>query len=454
MSQDKYIAAIEVSSSKIIGAVGRYTSPTARLDVIAVEQELAIECVRNGIIHNVEETATRIARIIDKLEHRTGVAPRHIKRILVGLAGRSLRNIPREIHRNLPDDTEITDDILRNMADEARRSQIDASLDVIDAIPATYMVNKSETKSPVGTFGNTLDVKFQLIAARPILARHLNRVIHDKVGLDIAGIVVTPVAVANLILSDDEKRLGCMLVDMGAETTTVSIYQKGDLHYLAVLPMGSRNITRDITSLSVLEKDAENVKTNSGKAIASDDVSNLNINGMRLSDVSNLVVARSQELIANIIEQITYAGITSQQLPGGIITVGGGFNLNQMGELLRRQSDLKVRRGSLPDFVTLEDTKAPSYETIEVISILSAGTHPAAPECLELNSHPHTLTESQDFDTPPEDTDTPRQPVQPRRLKKRPRRNNDPGSLLNKIKIGLAGIFNSATEDDDEPELD
>ncbi|MCM1318889.1 MAG: cell division protein FtsA [Muribaculaceae bacterium] len=454
MSQEKYIAAIEIGSSKIIGAVGRYTYPAGRLDVIAVEQEHAIECVCNGIIHNVEETATRIMRIIANLEKRVGVAPRIINKVYVGLAGRSLRNVPREIFRTLKDDTEITEELLQSMSAEAIRSQIDASLEVIDAIPANYIVNQRETKSPIGIYGSNINVKYQLIAARPTLAKHLKRVVRDKVGLEIAGIVVTPVAVADLILSDDEKRLGCMLVDMGAETTTVSIYQKGALDYLAVLPMGSRNITRDITTLSVLEKDAENVKTNSGKAIASDDVSSLNINGMRMSDVSKLVVARSEELIANIIEQITYAGVTAQKLSGGIITVGGGFNLNQMGELLRRQSDLKVRRGSLPENVTLEDTKAPSYETIEVISIMNAGTAKDAPDCLEMPKQEMPGRDDEYADDWREQEEFERREQEERRRQREMRRRRS-NSIFSSLKDKLAGMFNSiGEEDDNEPEID
>lgn len=442
MSQNKYIAAIEICSSKIIGAVGVY-SESGKLDVLAVEQEHAIECVCHGLIHNVEETATHISRIIERLEKRAGVTPRKIKSVYVGLSGRSLRNVPKDIFRELPEDTEITHDILTSMNNEAAESHIDSSLEVIDVVPASYYVNKTKTKSPAGTFGNNIRVHYQLIAARPLLRKHLMRVVRDKVGMTVADTVVTPTAVGNLILSDDERRLGCMLVDMGAETTTVVIYQNGSLHYLAVLPMGSRNITLDITSLSVLEKEAEEVKTNSGNAIPSGNLSSLNINGMRLSDVSNIVVARAEEIVANIIEQINYAGITPKQLSGGIITVGGGFNLNRMGELLHRQSALNVRRGSLPSNITLEDTKAPTYETIEVISIMNAGTAANAPECLEMPTQeemPRTDYEPDEESLKEKDTPQIEQP----------QRNGILGSLAIKAKGILAGMFNANDDDDSD----
>lgn len=445
MDQEKYIAAIEISSSKIVGAVGRLT-PARRLEVIAVETEHAVECVCYGIIHNVEETASRIARILERLEHRTGISPRRINKAYVGLAGRSLRNVPREIVRNLPEDTEITEDILTNIAEEAQRSQIDSSLEVLEALPAAYIVNKTETMSPVGTFGNSIHAKYQLVAARPMLRRHIERVVREKVGIDIAGIVVTPIAVGRMVLTDEERRLGCMLVDMGAETITVSIYQKGALHYLAVLPMGSRHITRDITSLSVLEKEAEDTKVRSGSAIYKENEANLTINNMRLSDVDNLVVARSEELVANIIQQIEYAGLTPAQLGAGIVTVGGGFNLARMGELLSRNADKKVRRAKLPDFVTLEDTKAPSYESIEVVSIMNAGTAASAPSCLEMPKHSEVLGGREDDDEYWEEEE---RRLDEKRLE-RERRRKRPNSTLNWVKSKLAGMFRDSDDEDTE----
>lgn len=437
MSQDKYIAALEIGSSKITLAVGR-AAADGRLFIVALEQEHQVECVCHGVIHNVEETAAIISRLLGRIERRTGVSPRKIKQAYVGLEGRSLKNVPREISRQLADDTEITQEIIDSLRAEAISSHIDSSLEVIDAVPASYIVGKTETRSAVGTFGNGIRAQYQLIAARPILRKHLERVVRDKAGLPIVDLVITPLAVANLILTDEEKRLGCMLVDMGAETTTVAIYLNGSLHYLAVLPMGGRNITQDITTLNVLEERAEEIKTTSGNAIPADTPSTLNLDGVKLSEVSNLVVARAEEIIANIIEQINYAGITDKQLPGGIITIGGGFNLNRMRDLLARQSSLNVRRGSLPSSVVIEDTKAPSYETIEVASIMHAGLDPAAPDCLEIPVTEELPADDFTYNDIPDET--------PRRREQRPKK---PG-MLDRVWVGLSHIWNSSADDDDE----
>ena len=386
MNEDRYIAAIEIGSSKICGAIGRVrASAPDRLEVMAVETEYATESVRYGLIQNVENVGNRVSRIVSKLEQRLGgsLSNSKIRQLYVGMSGRSLRNIKVEISRNLPDDTEITEAILSSLREDARNYNIDASLEVREAIPSSFLVNKSETHNPVGICGNHITARYNLIVCRPHLSRHISRVIRDKVGLGIAGVVVTPVALADLVLSDDEKRLGCMLVDMGAETTTVSLYKDNTLQYLAVLPMGSRNITTDITSLNVLEDRAEEIKTTSGSAIPSENQSTLNISGVRMIDVANLVAARSEELVANIVEQINYAGMNSKQLPGGIVLAGGGFHLKKLPELLKESSGLPVRRAALPPSVSFEDTKASSYDCLQLVAVMKAGIEGDNVVCIE-----------------------------------------------------------------------
>lgn len=449
MDKDKYIAAIEISSSKISGAVGRVRSSAPdRLEVLAVEVEHATDSVSHGLIQNVEDVGNRVSRIIGKLERRINseTSKHKITLLYVGVEGRSLRNIKVEISRNLPDDTEITEMILSDMRADARNYNIDASLEVRDVLANSFMVNKSETRNPVGICGNNITARYNLIVCRPLLCRHLMRVIRDKAGLGIAELVVTPIALANLVLSADEKRLGCMLVDMGAETTTVSLYKDNKLSYLAVLPMGSRNITTDITSLNVLEDRAEDIKITSGSAMLSENQSNLNLSGVRMSDVANIVAARSEELVANIVEQISYAGMNDKQLPGGIVMAGGGFHLKRLPELLKESSGLSVRRSTLPAYVSLEDTKASAYDCLQLVAILSAGMSGTAPECIE---------EVKVTELPVNGTYVPEQePSSDRRedggLKKKKPGPSKMRGIISGIGKKFTGIFAPGTDDDDE----
>lgn len=380
-STDRYIAAIEIGSSRIIGAVARATE-SGQLDIIAVEQEKGLDGVRYGRIRNVEETSMRIARIIERLERKPAVAPRKIKGVYVGLAGLSMRSITAEASIQLHEDTEISDDVLEGLRSQARHTPIDSSLEIVDILPRTFMVDNKETSMPKGTIGSRISATYDLIACRPDLKRNIERAVADKLGLRIDGFIVTPMATGHLILSNEERRLGCMLVDMGAETTGVSIFRNGSLTYFATLPMGSRNITRDLMSLNLLEESAEDIKQSSGNAIASDVTSSLKLNNVRLADINTIIVARSEEIVANIHEQPHYAGIKFSDLTGGIICIGGGFKLNGMIDLVGSQ--VPARRGQLPSFVHVDDTHVPSSDIIQVAAILYAASEVPGPQSLEI----------------------------------------------------------------------
>lgn len=381
---ERYIAAIEVSSSKIVAAVGK-TRDNRSLEIIAVEHEPTPEGgVRHGIIRNLEDTSMGVGRIFSRIEQRQSISPRKIKGVIVGLGGRSLKNITKEVSLSLPEDTEINDEILLRLNEQAISSAIDNTLEVVDAVPRIFKVGNSETPSPKGLVGNHITGIYDLIVCRPELKRNIRRTIEDKLHLRVEGFIVSAMATGHLILTPEEKRLGCMLVDMGAETTTVTIYQKGSLHYFATLPMGGANISRDIASLGVVDSKAEEIKLTSGNAIADTSNSTQNINGMKFSDISNMVVARSEEIVANIIEQLAYAGLKESDIQAGIVCIGGGFRLKGLRELLQIQSDLPVRRGTLPEYVKVDDPRGNGLELIEVASVLYAGATLSDKESLEM----------------------------------------------------------------------
>lgn len=437
---DRYIAAIEISTSKIVAAIGK-TRGSGTLDVVAVDYESTPEgVVRYGIIQNLEETSTTINRIFTRLEQRPAVHPRKIKGVIVGLGGRSLKNITKEVSLSLPEDTEITDDILERLHDQAFHSAIDNTLEVVDAVPRVFSVGNSKTSSPKGMVGNHISGIFDLIVCRSELVRNIRRSIVDKLHLEVDGFVVTAMATGHLLLSPEEKRLGCMLVDMGAETTTVTIYQKGALHYFATLPLGGKNITRDIASLGVVDAKAEEIKITNGNALTESSVPNLNINSLKLTDISNMVVARSEEIVANIIAQIEYAGIKDADLQGGIICIGGTSRLKGIMELLEMESGISVRRGTLPEYVRMEDTRANGVEVAEVASVLYAGA---------------TLSNKESLYTP-ERPPMPANGVLPLEAeeeepKPKPQPDSKPKkSFFDKIGKSISDLFNAGDEDDSD----
>lgn len=377
----RYIVAFEIGSSKIRGAVG-VVDNSGVVDVIAVEEEKLTDRVRYGCIQNVD-VANAIDTVVERLQAYPAVEPRTITGVYVGLGGRSLTSTMVDVSMQLPVETEITEPIITELKKRAAAAT-DPDRDTVDVVPVRFTVDNKTQTSPVGTFGQSLSARATVLSCSPQIKRILRRVITDRLGLNINGYITRPLAEAAMVLTEDERRLGCMFVDFGAETTTVSVYRGGAPVYVATLPIGSRNITLDLIALNYIEERAEEIKKVSGNALAVDAARRGKgyAEGIDYTDINNYVHARADEIVANIIAQIEYAGVTAADLPGGIVIVGGGARLRGFNELLQQQSKLPVRQGAPSASVRITDGSIHGTEMVDVISVLVAASRMPEAECL------------------------------------------------------------------------
>lgn len=377
----RYIVAFEIGSSKIRGAVG-VVDNSGVVDVIAVEEEKLTDRVRYGCIQNVD-VANAIDTVVERLQAYPAVEPRTITGVYVGLGGRSLTSTMVDVSMQLPVETEITEPIITELKKRAAATT-DPDRDTVDVVPVRFTVDNKTQTSPVGTFGQSLSARATVLSCSPQIKRILRRVITDRLGLNINGYITRPLAEAAMVLTEDEHRLGCMFVDFGAETTTVSVYRGGAPVYVATLPIGSRNITLDLIALNYIEERAEEIKKVSGNALAVDAARRGKgyAEGIDYTDINNYVHARADEIVANIIAQIEYAGVTAADLPGGIVIVGGGARLRGFNELLQQQSKLPVRQGAPSASVRITDGSIHGTEMVDVISVLVAASRMPEAECL------------------------------------------------------------------------
>ena len=375
---DKTIIALEIGSSKICGAVGT-VSPDGVLTVKIVEEEALIDCVRYGQVSNIKVAAGSVERILRKIQNRLGT--RRVQCVYVGIGGRSLSSISAEVERKMPPETEVTADLLDRLKLEVR-SGVVTEKDILEVVPREYFVDNSRAEHPEGMTCSDIRMCANLITCRPQLKRNIDLLVDDKLNLRIAGYIIRPLAEADLVLTTNELRLGCMMVDFGAETTTVAIYRQGSLQYLATLPLGSRNITRDLTTLNTVEEDAEEIKKSRGSAVIGAENAE-----MSLSEVNNLVSHRAGEIIANIKEQIKYASLTPAELPGGVVLVGRGAMLSGFSSRLEKELGMKVRSGSSTSAqVRIGDGRIPS-DAVDIISLLLAASRNPV-ECLTPEEKP------------------------------------------------------------------
>lgn len=382
MSDQRFIVAFEIGSSKIKGAVGA-VDQTGTLSVLAIEEEPLVDAVRYGCIRKVQEVSDRIQSVTRKLDNYAAVSPGHICGAYVSLGGQSLMSTSTNIEKKFAEDTEITDALIKQLKEQARAAGI-PDRDIVAVLTRDFTVDTLPQKNPVGFFCHEFKAGVTMLSCRPQLKSNLNRVFSERLPLNINGYIIRPLATASIVLTEDEKHLGCMLVDFGAETTTVAIYKNGGLRYLATIPMGSRNITRDLTALNCLEKRAEEIKKVIGNVNPQQQFDTpATFEGLDNTEINNYIQARAGEIITNIIEQPVYAGLKPEDLPAGIVIVGGGAKLRGFIDLLTSHSKMKVRRGNPTGAIRISDQRLSATDNIDVISLLAIAAKLPLKTCIE-----------------------------------------------------------------------
>ena len=382
MEKNQYIVALEIGSSKIVGAIAEKTS-AGYLSVKHLQEEKHLNSVRYGIVQNVENIKSSINRILRNLE---GMVDGRITQVYMGVGGRSLHSSVSEVNRSVGSAEPITRELIDRIIHDATSTPI-RNHDTVDIVPRAFYVDKVETTNPVGQFGSSIKIKVNLIVAKPALKLNLNRLM--TFGVPVKDYIVTPLAVADQILTDSDRELGCMLVDMGAETTTVAIYKNGALIFLNTLPLGGRNLTRDVMNgLNVLEETAENVKKNINNPLDPSNVSDVVIEGVSARKAANYIAARTGEIIANINQQLADAGVSADGIQS-IVLIGGGAHLGGLQQKLEETIKVKVRMGQNPTTLNILNNGINRMEYIEVFSLLAkaADLIPMGETCIELNKY-------------------------------------------------------------------
>lgn len=346
MATTDFIAAIELGSSKIAGIAGKKNSDGS-IQVLAYAREDSSSFIRKGVIYNLDKTAQSLTSIINKLE---GALNNSIAKIYVGIGGQSLRTVRNVVSRDLEEETIISQELVDSICDENLEIPL-IDMDILDVAPQEYKIGNNLQADPVGVAGSHIEGRFLNIVARASLKKNLERCF-EQAKIEIADLLISPLVTADAVLTESERRSGCALIDFGADTSTISIYKNNILRFLTVLPLGGNSITHDLVSLQMEEEEAERLKIRYGNAFYEEEEEGEEPATCQLEDgnrtielgkLNNIIEARTEEIIANVWNQIQLSGYDDKLLAGLIIT-GGAANLKDLDEVLRKRSKIeKVR---------------------------------------------------------------------------------------------------------------
>lgn len=345
MAATDFIVAIELGSSKITGIAGKKHADGS-IQVLALASENSSDFIRKGVIYNLDKTAQSLTSIIKKLESTLKAS---IGKVYVGIGGQSLRTIRNTEVRHLEEETKISQELIDSIMDSNREVPI-IDQEILEVAPQEYKVGINLLADPVGVPSDHIEGRFLNIIARSTVKQNIDKCF-KQAGIEIADYIISPLALANAVLTNSEKRSGCMFIDFGADTTTVSVYKNNILRHLAVIPLGGSNITKDICSQQIEEEDAEELKKKYGNAYAEqseegDENPVYSVEGkcsIEARLLEDIVEARVNEILANVWNQIVLSGYEDKLLAGAIIT-GGATNLKNMEEAFSNRTKIdKVR---------------------------------------------------------------------------------------------------------------
>ena len=370
---------LDVGTSRITCIIGE-PGEGGLIEVVGIGESEA-KGLRMGVVVDPEAAVESITRAVEEAERMSGLEAEEVAinlsgshimsfngQAIVAVSGREREAAHENGHRSRNGygppvivagrDREITQDDVRRAIESASAIQLAAGREIVDRLPQEFIVDDQDgINDPVGMIGARLAVKVHIVTS-PVTARQnvINAV--NRAGLVVGEMVLEQLAAAEASLTDDDKEFGAALVDIGAETTGLVIYQRGAVQHTAVFALGGSHFTNDIAfGLRTPIPEAEKIKRNVGCACAlslseserGELVDVPSVGGRPPRQLSRQILCdilqpRAEEVLSHVADEIREAGWEGQ-LSSGVVLTGGGALLDGMVEIAEQVFDAPVRLG-------------------------------------------------------------------------------------------------------------
>lgn len=358
MSNNDIIVSLDIGTSKVRVIIGEINNGT--LNIIGVGSADS-EGIRKGAIVDIDQTVLSIRNAVEHAEQMVGI---EISEVYVGICGNHISlQSSRGVVAVQNEDREIGEEDITRVLKASEVIALPPEREIIDVVAKQYVVDGLEgIKDPRGMIGVRLEVEATIITGAKTPIHNLLRCV-EKSGLKIKELVLAGLGAGGLALSKDEKSMGAVLVDIGAGSSTVSVFEEGALVATSTVPIGGEFVTNDIAyGLRTLTDQAEKVKLKYGCAWVDDAAADVTFKVLRIG--SNVDKEFNQEDLASIIEPrvLEIFHLISQEvkrlgyngLPGGYILTGG--TVSMPGVLKAAQTELAASvRIAVPDFIGVRD---------------------------------------------------------------------------------------------------
>jgi cell division protein FtsA len=351
---DDLILGLDIGTTKVCAAIGD-VQENGTINVIGFGQAPSGDGVKRGAIVDIDKTTQAIMDAVDEAEKSADV---FIDRVFVGISGEHIHSVNSQgIVAIKGSQKEISrEDIDRAVENAKTAINIPSHQEIIHILAREFVVDlQKEISNPVGMVGSRLEAQVHIVTGAVTAIQNIHKCC-ESAKLKVEEVVLQPYASSMSVLSEDEKKLGVVLVDIGGGTTDIIIFQNGHVMHSYCASIGGQYVTNDIAvGLKTSTATAENLKIKYGAAMTDivDDHVEIEVpvaGGERSKKYSQRFLAeiiepRMEEIFNDVKEQII-KHVSVDVIPAGVVLTGGSSLLSGAPELAEDILDLPVRRGS------------------------------------------------------------------------------------------------------------
>lgn len=387
MAKSKIVAGIELGSSKVSTIIGQVGVDVATSEVsvnIVGSATSTSRGIRKGQIVDIEDAVEAIVESVEAAERMAGY---NLSNAFIAVGGAHVhsQNSHGVVAVSDPDG-EISYEDVDRVIGAASAVSLPQSREVIHVLPREFIVDgEAGVRDAVGMSGVRLEVETHIITAATAALKNVRKAVNE-VGIEISGLVYSGLASSHSVLTNTEKELGCVLVDIGGGATSIAVFIEGALTYSSVLPIGAKNVTNDLAiGLRVSLESAEKIKlalSAEPKKANADEGDEFDLEKLGISEikkiskktlVEGIIRPRLNEIFTMVRLELDREGLGAR-VPSGVIVTGGGADTVGTVESAKRMLSLPARKG-LPKGIAglIDDIITPSFAT--PIGLVLYGAH-------------------------------------------------------------------------------
>lgn len=368
--ENEVIVGLDIGTTKVCAVVAQ-RNEHGQLEIKGLGKAPS-HGLRKGVVINIDSTVESIRKAVEEAELMAGL---DIEDVYVGIAGGHIEGMnSRGVIAVSSRGREIGPGEVDRVIDAARAVVIPADREVIHVLPQEFIVDDQDgIKDPIGMCGVRLEAEIHIVTGAVTSAQNIIKSV-ERAGLRVQDVVLQPLASANAVLNDDEKELGCVLIDIGGGTTDVVMYVDGAIWHTGVVSIGGNHVTNDLTiGLRTPVQSAEMIKKKHGCAMQelvdpAEMIEVPSVGGrapkrIPRSYLTEIIQPRMEEIFQLVQQEIKMTGL-DDLLSAGIVLTGGTALMEGTAEIAEQVFGLPVRTGIPKGVDGLTDVVTnPAYST-------------------------------------------------------------------------------------------